>query len=136
MAVPCFVFPVQLQLAWMNQRGMLGYNFPAPKQHLSPHAAYISSDSFFSSSSSSSLSSSSASSFFDSSTFFASSSSFFLAFSTSLRSFHFFTKTSASANSSVIMIESNMVPPFTCHKSKPTKPKSSYLYSMSSSSYS
>merc|ERR1712217_487801 len=35
-----------------------------------------------------------------------------------------------------MMTLSKMVPPLTCHKSKPRKPKSPYLYTMSSSSYS
>merc|ERR1712217_960848 len=91
---------------------------------------HTSSDSFSSPSSPASSSSSSSSSFsssFLSSVFFESSSSFFLLFSTSLRSFHFFKKLSASALSSVMMTLSKIVPPFPCHKSKPRKPKSSYL---------
>merc|ERR1712137_1328215 len=87
------------------------------------------------SASSASSSASSSSSFF-SSAFFASSSSFFLLFSTSLNSFHFFANLSASALSSVRMMLSNMVPPLTCHKSNPRKPKSEYLYKLSSSLYS
>merc|ERR1712014_384620 len=108
---------------------------PEQKRRI-PHPAlpYISTDSVLSSSSSSS--SSSLSSSFFSSAFFASSSSFFLAFSTSLRAFHFFAKASASDLSSVMMTLSKMVPPLTCHKSKPMKLKSSYLYKASSSSYS
>merc|ERR1719482_876229 len=95
--------------------------------------AHISSaSSFFASSSSSS----SSSSFFLSSVFLESSSSFFLVFSTSLRAFHFLANVSASATSSVIMTLSKIVPPFTCHRSKPIKPKSAYLYTESSSSYS
>merc|ERR1712014_255197 len=90
---------------------------------------------FSSSSSSSSLSSSLASSVIDAAAA-ASSSSFFLLFSTSLKSFHFLANASASALSSVTMTLSKMVPPLTCHKSKPRKPKSSYLYTWSSSSYS
>merc|ERR1719433_1534054 len=35
-----------------------------------------------------------------------------------------------------MMMLSKIVPPLTCHKSKPTKPKSVYLYNESSSSYS
>merc|ERR1712078_685186 len=35
-----------------------------------------------------------------------------------------------------MMALSKMVPPFTCHRSNPIKPKSSYLYTLSSSSYS
>merc|ERR1719388_780537 len=66
----------------------------------------------------------------------ASSSSFFLAVSTSERAFHLAAILSASATSSVIMTLSKIVPPFTCHRSKPMKPKSSYLYRRSSSEYS
>merc|ERR1712154_233165 len=52
---------------------------------------------------------------------------FFFSFSTSLNAFHLAAKLSASALSSVMMILSKIVPPFTCHKSKPMNPKSSYL---------
>eukprot|EP00929_Paragymnodinium_shiwhaense_P064093 TRINITY_DN3206_c2_g1_i1.p1 TRINITY_DN3206_c2_g1~~TRINITY_DN3206_c2_g1_i1.p1 ORF type:complete len:127 (-),score=15.13 TRINITY_DN3206_c2_g1_i1:43-423(-) len=80
------------------------------------------------SSSLSAASSSSSSSSLDlSSVFLASSSSFFLAFSTSLKVAHFLAKASASATSSVTMTLSKIVPPFTCQRSKPKKPKSSYL---------
>merc|ERR1712040_10231 len=77
---------------------------------------HTSSVSFLSSSSSSSSSSFSA--FLSSSAFFASSSSFFLVFSTSLKSFHFLAKASASATSSVTITLSKIVPALTCHKSK------------------
>merc|ERR1712183_626507 len=87
-------------------------------------------------SASSASSSASSSSSFLSSAFLASSSSFFLLFSTSLNSFHFFANLSASTLSSVRMMLSNMVPPLTCHKSNPRKPKSEYLYRLSSSLYS
>merc|ERR1712070_116464 len=86
--------------------------------------------------SSASSSSASSSSFVLSSDFFDSSSSFFLLFSTSLSAFHFLAKVSASALPSVMMMLSKIVPPFTCHKSKPRKPKSLYLYKLSSSLYS
>merc|ERR1712037_229111 len=107
-----------------------------------PQQLHISSDSLPSSASISSSSSSASSFFFSSaafasfSAFLASSSFFFLVFSTSLKSFHFFAKLSASALSSVMITLSKIVPPFTCHKSKPIKPKSSYLYTALSSSYS
>merc|ERR1719291_608698 len=94
---------------------------------------HISSDSFLSSSSSSS---SASSSFFFSSSFFVSSSFFFSAFSISLKAFHLAAKASASALSSQMMTLSKIVPPFTCHRSKPMNPKSAYLYTESSSSYS
>merc|ERR1719510_2229820 len=90
-------------------------------------AAQTSSDSFFSSSSSSSSSSFESGFLVSSSAFFASSSSFFMAFSTSLNSFHFFAKLSASTLSSVMMMLSKMVLPFTCHRSKPMKLKSANL---------
>merc|ERR1712039_1018790 len=108
------------------------------KKGAEPGDAYISSVSFLSSSSSDSSSSSSASdsSFLASWAFLASSSFFFSSLSTSLRSFHFLTKASASAASSVMITLSKMVPPFTCQRSKPMKPKSSYLYRALSSSYS
>merc|ERR1712187_988865 len=118
-----------------RQEGLVrGLRTPHLGEACAAPATYISSESFLSSSSSSS--SSSASSFLESSAFLESSSSFFFAFSTSLRSFHFFAKASASALSSVIMTLSKIVPPLPCHKSKPRKPKSSYLYTVSSSSYS
>merc|ERR1712032_1005213 len=102
--------------------------------HLNTTTPHISSASFFSSSSSSS--SSSFSSFLSSAAFLLSSSSFFLAFSTSLNAFHFFANVSASALSSVTIMLSKMVPAFTCHKSKPRKPKSAYSETLSSSTYS
>merc|ERR1711939_1193301 len=102
-------------------------------QHI--QKAHISSDSFLSSASSSS-SSSASSSFFFSSSFFDSSCFFFSAFSTSLIAFPFSANTSASAASSQTMTLSKIVPPLTCHKSKPMKPKSACLYTASSSSYS
>merc|ERR1712170_185501 len=92
---------------------------------------YISSESL-----SSSLSESSSSSSFLSSAFLESSSSFFFVFSTSLSSFHFLAKASASDTSSVMITLSKIVPPLTCQRSKPMKPKSAYLYTASSSSYS
>merc|ERR1719217_1443029 len=95
---------------------------------------YMSSDSVLSSASSSS--SSASSSFFLSSSFFASSAFFFSAFSVSLRAFHFAAKASASALSSHTITLSKMVPPLTCHKSNPIKPKSAYLHTALSSSYS
>merc|ERR1719310_1009544 len=95
---------------------------------------YMSSDSVLSSASSSS--SSASSSFFLSSSFFASSAFFFSAFSTSLSAFHFAAKASASALSSHTITLSKIVPPLTCHKSKPMNPKSAYLYTALSSSYS
>merc|ERR1719247_595933 len=98
------------------------------------HTSHISSDSFLSSSSSSS--SSASSSFFFSSSFFAPSSLVFSAFSCSLSAFHFAANESASALSSHTMTLSKIVPPFTCHRSKPMKPKSAYLYTVLSSSYS
>merc|ERR1719247_4039209 len=98
------------------------------------HTSHISSDSFLSSSSSSS--SSASSSFFFSSSFFAPSSFVFSAFSCSLSAFHLAAKASASALSSQTMTLSKIVPPFTCHRSKPMKPKSAYLYTALSSSYS
>merc|ERR1712139_336975 len=96
--------------------------------------SHISSDSFLSSSSSSS--SSASSSFFFSSSFFAPSSFVFSAFSCSLSVFHLAAKASASALSSQTMTLSKIVPAFTCHRSKPMKPKSLNLYTVSSSSYS
>merc|ERR1719326_1904673 len=94
---------------------------------------HISSDSFFFSSS---FFEESSSSFFFSSSFFEESSFFFSSFSTSLIAFHFAANESASALSSHTITLSKMVPPFTCHKSKPMKPKSGKLYTLSSSSYS
>merc|ERR1719247_3853185 len=95
---------------------------------------YMSSDSVLSSVSSSS--SSASSSFFLSSSFFASSAFFFSAFSVSLSVFHFAANTSASAISSQTITLSKIVPPLTCHRSNPMKPKSAYLYTALSSSYS
>merc|ERR1712232_1498473 len=85
-------------------------------------SAHISS---LSASSDESSSSSSSSSAFLVSAALESSSFFFSAFSCSLSSFHIFAKLSASALSSVMMKLSKMVPPFPCHRSSPTKPKSS-----------
>merc|ERR1719148_200151 len=97
---------------------------------------HISSDSLDSSSSSSSSSDESVSAFLSSSDFLASSSSFFFDFSSSLSVFQKFAKASASEASSVMITLSKMVPPLTCHRSNPMKPKSSYLYTASSSAYS
>merc|ERR1712039_990331 len=122
--------------AWL-QHGFPLLWAPRLTKNAEPGNGYVSSVSFLSSSSSESSSSSvSDSSFFASSAFLASSSSFFFSFSTSLRSFHFFTKASASATSSVMITLSKIVPPLTCQRSKPIKSKSSYLYRASSSSYS
>merc|ERR1719453_2195782 len=104
------------------------------QKNMQYNQSHMSSDSFLSSASSSS--SSASSSFFVSSSFLVSSAFFFSAFSCSLNVFHLAAKASASALSSQTMMLSKMVPPFTCHKSKPMKPKASYLYTVLSSSYS
>merc|ERR1719221_1853179 len=98
---------------------------------LLPHISSASLESF-----SSSSSSSASSSFFFSESFLESSSFVFSAFSNSLRAFHFAAKASASALSSQTITLSKIVPPFTCQRSKPMKPKSAYLYTALSSSYS